>query len=413
MRRRVPLLALLGVLGSGFVSSPLLGATASGPRTIVLTNKMWVCSGPVDLDSVSVTMNAAAVVSRFTRDAVHLQPGCTGRIGRLDVTTSIADGVKIAGGVHDLTIGGGKIRCLAKLPTLHQDGVQVMGGEHVTMQGLSIDCGRQGESLINSNLFISMAGVATTPPTDVVCDACSFGGGAAHTVSVQQSIRSGVQDSTLCQAKYPALTLTIGSLAVDPVNVDNTLKDCAGSGGGSGGGGATTAKLSLAADNTPVVVGRPVTLSGGFGKPKNGRQVVVYARPFGAAAFTIARTLRTGPDGSWKLVVHPRIQTSYRSVSRAATSATIVVPVRPLPSLSSRGGKLRVHVAGKPSSLRGRSVALQLLRGAKWTTVQRRVLDAGGRAAFARVARGSHVRVSIGTTPGYLSATSPTLTVRS
>jgi hypothetical protein len=414
MSVRPLLLALLGLVGSGLIASPLFGAPAGGSRTIVLTNKMWVCSGPVNLDSVTVTMNAAAVVSRFTRDAVHLQPGCTGRIGRLDVVTSIADGVKIAGGVHDLTIGGGKVSCIAKLPTLHQDGVQVMGGERITLKGMSIDCGRPDESLINSNFFISMGGVATTPPTDVVCDACSFGGGAAHTVSVQKSIRSGVQDSSLCRAKYPALTLTIGSLAVDPVNVDNTLKDCAGSGSvGSGGGVDVTAKLTLAAARTSAFVGKAVTLAGGFGKPKNGREVEIYARPFGATAFTIVRTLRTDPDGSWKLVVHPQIQTSYRAVSRSATSATVVVPVRPLPSLSGRGSTLRARVIGKTSSLGGRTVALQMWRGGRWTTVQRRKLDAIGRTTFAGIRRGSRVRITIGATPGYLGASSPGLTVRS
>ena len=161
MSTRLLFIVLLGVVAAGLVSSTPSAATS--PNTISLTNKMWTCSGPVDLDSVSVTMNPDAVVTRFTRDAVHLQPGCTGRIGKLTIVTSIADGLKIAGGVHDLTIGGGSIRCLAKLPTLHQDGVQVLGGERVTMTGLSIDCGRADDSLINSNLFINMAGVATTP----------------------------------------------------------------------------------------------------------------------------------------------------------------------------------------------------------------------------------------------------------
>lgn len=407
---RVFLVALLAAVATGCVSTS--GATSASPRTVTLTNKMWVCSGPVDLDSVSVTMDASAVVSRFTRDAVHLQPGCTGRIGRLDVTTSIADGVKIAGGVHDLSIGGGTIRCVAKLPTLHQDGIQVMGGERITMHGLNINCGRPSESLINSNLFISMAGVATSPPTDVVCDSCTFGGGAAHTVSVQNSIRSGVVNSTLGCAKYPSLTLTIGSLAVDPVNVDNTLKDCAGSGGGSGGNGGATSKLALAASATPALYGKPVTLTGGFGRPKNGRQVVISARPFGATAFTVVKTLRTNADGSWKLVVRPKIQTSYRAVSRAATSPTITVRVKPVLALSRRAGKLVLRVAGKAASFRRRSVVLQQRRGSHWVTVQRRTLDGAGRSTFAFRGRGSKVRASVGAAPGYLAATSATVTLR-
>ena len=96
-----------------------------------------------------------------------------------------ADGVKVADGVHDLTVGGGSIRCLAKAPTLHQDGIQVMGGVRITFQNLSVDCGRRDDAVINSNLFFNQAGESRPPPTDVVCDGCSLGGGAAHTVSIQ------------------------------------------------------------------------------------------------------------------------------------------------------------------------------------------------------------------------------------
>ena len=53
-----------------------------------------------------------------------------------------------------------------------------------------------------------------------------FGGGAAHTVSIQNSVRSGVEDSTLCTRQYPRLTLTVGAGAVDPVNTGNTVGTC-------------------------------------------------------------------------------------------------------------------------------------------------------------------------------------------
>ena len=57
-----------------------------------------------------------------------------------------------------------------------------MGGARITFRNLTVSCGRAGESLINSNLFIKESGRSTTPPTDVVCVDCTFGGGAAHTV---------------------------------------------------------------------------------------------------------------------------------------------------------------------------------------------------------------------------------------
>ena len=193
--------------------------------SIAQTDQTWVCRGPVDLDSVSVTMTSA-ISSRRGADAIHLEPGCTGRIRQLEVLTAAADAVKVAEGVHDLAVEGGSILCTGKLPTMHQDGVQVMGGDRITLRGLSINCGRTGEKLVNSNLFINQAGRSTHPPTDVVCVDCFLGGAAAHTANIQNSVRSGVVSSTLCTAKYPKLTLTVGPLAVDPVDSGNTLGTC-------------------------------------------------------------------------------------------------------------------------------------------------------------------------------------------
>ena len=193
--------------------------------SIVQTDQTWVCRGPVDLDLVSVTMTSA-ISSRHGADAIHLEPGCTGRIRHLQVVTAAGDAVKAAEGVHDLAIDGGSVVCTAKLPTMHQDGIQVMGGERITFRALDINCGRAGESLINSNLFINQAGRSTHPPTDVVCADCFLGGDAAHTANIQNSVRSGVVSSTLCTAKYPKLTLTVGPLAVDPVDSGNTLGTC-------------------------------------------------------------------------------------------------------------------------------------------------------------------------------------------
>ena len=192
------------------------------PKTLSLVNQTWVCNGPVDLDSVTVTIDG----NSSARDAVHLRDGCTGRIGQLVVNQSIGDGVKVAQGVHDLSIDGGSVRCFAKAPVMHQDGIQVMGGARITFRNLTVDCGRAGEQLINSNLFIKQAGRSIDPPTDVVCVDCVFGGGAAHTVNIQASVRSGVLNSTLCTAKYPRLTLTVGAGAVDPVITGNTVGSC-------------------------------------------------------------------------------------------------------------------------------------------------------------------------------------------
>jgi hypothetical protein len=400
------------LLAAAILAAPSAAAADGGPKTIVQTNKTWVCSSAVELTSVTVTMTPAASGTGDARDAVHLQPGCTGTIGRIDITTSVADGIKVAAGVHDLVVGGGKIRCLAKSPVLHQDGIQVLGGDRITFKGMDVSCGRPDASLVNSNMFINMAGRSTTPPTDVVCDSCTFGGDAAHTVLVQNSIRSGVLNSTLCRAKYPNLTLTIGSAAVDPVNTGNTLVDCSSSAGGGGGGGGSTGtnKLSLAAKLSAVDFGRPVVLTGSFGKAKLGRNVTMYAKPFGATAFTPVTTVKTNAQGGWQLTVHPKIATSYRAVSRASTSPTIAVRVRPLVRVTPRRGRVTVHVTAR-RPYRGATVALQERSGPRWVVVDRLKLGAGSKATAA--VDGGRVRAVVGARPGYLPAVSPSVQVRS
>ena len=397
---------LAGALVVAIVAAPALAAGPS-PKNVVETNQTWVCTSAVDLDSVTVTMTPLASGTGEQRDAVHLQPGCTGTIGRIDVTTSVADGVKVAAGVHDLVVGGGTIRCLAKRPVLHQDGIQVLGGDRITFRDMNVNCGRPAESLINSNMFINMAGRATTPPTDVVCDGCTFGGGAAHTVSVQNSIRSGVENSTLCRAKFPSLTLTIGTGAVDPVNTGNTLIDCAGSGGGGSGGTGST-KLTLKARPSAITFGRSVVLTGSFGKDKSGRSVTMYARPYGASAFTAVTTLNTDAQGGWQLTVHPRIGTSYRAVSRASTSPTIAVGVRPVVKLTASHGGISVRVIAK-RSFKGRTVLIQRLRGTYWVAFSKIVLGST-RTPTVR-GHGIRLRAVLPPAPGYLQSVSATMTL--
>jgi hypothetical protein len=143
--------------------------------SISLVNQEWVCDEPVNLASVTVRMTSTYSGGRRGGDAVHLESGCAGRIGKPTVATSIADGVKVAEGAHDLSIGG-SIRCLAKLPRVHQDGVQVMGGTPLTFHRLSIDCGRAGEKLINSDPSSSAPdGHSLHRPTSSVSAARSVG----------------------------------------------------------------------------------------------------------------------------------------------------------------------------------------------------------------------------------------------
>ena len=112
--------------------------------SIEQTDQTWVCRGPVDLDSVSVTMTSASRPAAAPTPSTS-SPAAPGRIGRLDVVTSAADAVKVTEGVHDLD-DRRRQRPSARpsSPTIHQDGIQVMGGARITLRGLRIDCGRPG-----------------------------------------------------------------------------------------------------------------------------------------------------------------------------------------------------------------------------------------------------------------------------
>jgi len=391
-------LASLLVLAAAGACVLQLGASAApGPLqgSITSTDRSWVCKGPVDLDSVTVTMTPASAATKA--DAIRLQSGCTGRIGRVEVTTSIADGIKVSYGVHDLTIGGGRIRCLAKLPVLHQDAIQVMGGSKITMTGLILDCGRESDTLINSNLFVNKAGGSTDPPTDVVCDSCVLGSAAAHTVSIQDSVRSGVAGSTVCPARFAKQTVAIGAAAVDPVNVGNRVGPCAGP------------LLTVVAAPDAVTFGQPVVLTGWIDAPAPDPQPQVTVNAGDAPVAAVSPS-----DGAWQLVVHPGVATNYTAEAGGATSPVASVQVRPRLLLQLRKGLL-VGSALAGRSLGGRAVALELHQGGSWVAIGRYTLGPKSTVTIKPrlTSLPGRVRLSIGPTPGYLASVSPSVRVPS
>jgi Ca2+-binding RTX toxin-like protein len=184
----------------------------SGQR-VVEVDKSWVCRGPVDLDLVKVTMNAGAAGA----DAIHLRSNCSGIIRRIEVDTWAGDGLKINAtppAAHDLTIWGGYIRCYDHPEGAHQDGVQILGGERITIRNVEINC----NSGPNAQFFVNAANGGM--PTDVVCERCFLGSGAATTLIIGESIRSGARKSLLCGGRFR--TLSVALSAVAPLNVDNT-----------------------------------------------------------------------------------------------------------------------------------------------------------------------------------------------
>jgi hypothetical protein len=225
-------IALALSLTAGLALLPQAGAVydPTVTRNVVLFDRAFKCNDypqPLDLDLVKVTLTEN--YDRAFSHAVALRGKCTGRIGRIEVETTIGDGVMVGKGAQSLTIQSGYVRCFSRRLAeerrndLHQDGVQALGGVDVTFRGVEIDC----PSANNAAFFLTRgAGGADTPtvgdwPTRVVCDGCTFSA-PAQLVSIHASISSGARNSFFaCKPKLTKVRVT--DAAVDPVNENNTL----------------------------------------------------------------------------------------------------------------------------------------------------------------------------------------------
>ena len=178
--------------------------------SINLTDQTWICAGPVSLDSVTVLIKSVSV------DAIHLDAGCTGTIGAISVVQYRLDGIKVHTGAHDLSIGGGSIRCLGHDPLAHQDGIQAMGGTGVTFFSLDDQCLTSN----NAALFISEGMNRNGLPTAIVCDSCYLAGGG-FPVRIGRSLSSGIRSSQVCPGRLGAIL--ISRAAKDPINLNTTI----------------------------------------------------------------------------------------------------------------------------------------------------------------------------------------------
>jgi hypothetical protein len=202
------LVSLAAACGGGDDSSN--ASLTSG--NIKLEDQGWYCGGRVDVDRLEVTIRNTDI------DAVELGRGCTGRIGELVVVQYQTDGVKVTAGAYDLVVEKGSIECMAQKAGAHQDGVQAMGGARVTFKDLRIDCPTR-----SSGFFVRNGGLADELPTDIVCEGCSILGGG-YSVRINESVRSGVRDSTVCTGKFGGIKILEG--AVEPVDERNRIVSC-------------------------------------------------------------------------------------------------------------------------------------------------------------------------------------------
>jgi hypothetical protein len=173
----------------------------------------WYCGEEVDIDVLEVTIRSVGT------DAIHLARGCTGRIGEIVVVQYRRDGIKVSDGAHDLVIEGGSIECRGQNPGSHQDGVQAMGGRRITFRDLRVDCPTR-----SSGFFVRHGGTAGEDlPTDVVCEGCVLLGGS-YSLRLNESVRSGARNSTICEGRFGAVKILEG--AIDPVYERNRVADC-------------------------------------------------------------------------------------------------------------------------------------------------------------------------------------------
>lgn len=166
-----------------------IGATASASGRVVtgsinLTTP-WACNSAVDLDRVHVELGPEY---GKTTNAISIGEACTGRIGRLECVTYNGDCVKVARTIGPLDVNGGYVRCYARIinPTgasVHQDGVQFLGSDHVHFRDFDDRCYTANDS----DWFIT---INVNDPSDlshdVGCDGCYFGASTSTTYLPKQ-----------------------------------------------------------------------------------------------------------------------------------------------------------------------------------------------------------------------------------
>jgi len=211
VRRLLLILVLAAATAAVFVP----GAFA-GSGNVLIVDGNWRCMRAVDYDLVRVTSTGQG-------DAVRLSTGCTGRIGRLEITGVVnGDGIKIqnasTNAAHDLIVESGVVSCSGPSTNgTHQDGIQAMGGRNIEFRNLVIDCYGGG----GGNLFIKRGGGGATTPTNIVCVRCAIGPHHPNRVRIETSIRSGLADSLVCRNGRVPIVVTAGASA--PINSGNTI----------------------------------------------------------------------------------------------------------------------------------------------------------------------------------------------
>ena len=176
-------------------SEPTTSSSAEPGKTTILEDRQFRCRSRVDLDLVRVTMK------RPVEDAVSLDANCTGRIGRIEVDTWTADGVKVQNHgkvAHDLVIESGYVSATTSpASTTRTDPRHGRPFDHISEPSGRLP--RQLESVPGRG------GLRAVTPTDVICENCILGPNTGQTLFYADSIRSGARGTTICTGRFRAI----------------------------------------------------------------------------------------------------------------------------------------------------------------------------------------------------------------
>jgi hypothetical protein len=221
MKKAIAALAVITV--AAVTPSPVSAQVPTTGEIVLPPNVSYKCNRAVNIDRLVITLTT------LEKDAFVMNSGCTGRVGRLEVTTFTQDPLKTtnadAAAAHDLLIEGGWAICPTRAPGAHQDGWQAMGGARLTVRDFVWDCGDMADpfgSGVAQVFVVGKAGAGATTPTDVVVEHSVLMPGASQTVAVGVSLRSGVRDSILCPDRTPRGGTFRVLGGIDVVNTGNT-----------------------------------------------------------------------------------------------------------------------------------------------------------------------------------------------
>jgi plastocyanin len=175
--------------------------------------------------------------------------------------------------------------------------------------------------------------------------------------------------------------------------------------------------VSMNASAPVIVFGQQIVLSGVVSNHKANETVNVFSQPYPQASFVLEKTVLTGANGAWSLIVKPAILTVYKARWKGLESTTATIGVQPRIAFSAGRTRFATRVYAQ-HSFAGRSVYIERLsRFGQWIKIKKVKLGSrSGRLFGLRLPHGvSRLRVFMTVNQagaGYLAAYSRTIKVR-